>query len=36
VGPEKRRISNAECAVIGQGVALKRATCLRLGAPDGC
>jgi hypothetical protein len=31
VGPEKVRISNAVCAVIGQVMTLKRATCLRLG-----
>jgi hypothetical protein len=33
---EKDRISNAECAVISQVMALKRAVCLRPGTPDGC
>jgi hypothetical protein len=36
VVPEKGHISNAECAVIGQVMALKRAVCLRPGTPDRC
>jgi hypothetical protein len=36
VGREEGHISNAECVVIGQVVALKRAVCLRSGMPDGC
>jgi hypothetical protein len=35
VGPEKGRISNVECAVIGQIMARKRAVCLKPGTPDG-
>jgi hypothetical protein len=37
VGPGKGHICNAECAVISQVMALKRAVvCLRLGVPDVC
>lgn len=36
MSPEKGHISNEECAVTGQVVALRRTVCLKPGASDGC